>query len=108
MFKEAGISRLLEIKKGRGRRPKISTNEKDGFSKAVIHLQKDRSGGRVIGEDVVNLIKEKYKQTYTTSGVYKVLKRMGISWVSSRSIHPKADLKEQEEFKANFLKRSKG
>ena len=27
---------------------------------------------------------------------------MGLSWVSARSVHPKADLDAQESFKKNF------
>ncbi len=107
MFKDGGIDRLLEIKKGRGRKSKISTSTKECFTQAVIELQKSRSGGRVIGEDIVAMIQEKYKHKYSVSGVYKVLKRMGLSWVSSRSIHPKTNIMAQEKFKENFLKSSK-
>ena len=64
-----------------------------------IQLQKDRSGGRIIGEDIVNMIKEKYKESYSVSGVYKLLKRMGMSWVSGRSVHTRSDPEVQGAFK---------
>ena len=41
-----------------------------------VQLQKDRSSGRIIGKDTVNMIKEKHKESYSVSGVYKLLKRM--------------------------------
>jgi transposase len=107
MFKDGGIERLLEIKQGRGRKSKIPNATKERFIQEVIDLQKSRSGGRVIGKDIVLMIQEKYTHRYSVSGVYKVLKRIGLSWVSSRSIHPKTNILTQEKFKEDFLKYSK-
>ena len=108
-FNEGGIDLLLVIRSGRGRKPRIGNKDEDKelFSQAVMSLQKERSGGRIIGQEIVDMIKEKYNKSYTLSGVYKVLKRMGLSWVSSRSIHPKANLKQQESFKKNLPKCNK-
>ena len=44
-------------------------------------------------------IKEKYKESYSVSGVYKLLKRMDMSRVSGRSVHTKSDPEVQETFK---------
>ncbi len=104
MFNEGGIDLLLATRSGRGRKPRIGNENKEAFSKAVMKLQEERSGGRIIGKDIVDMIKKKYNKTYSISGVYKVLKRMDMSWVSSRSIHPKADLQQQEAFKKNLQK----
>lgn len=98
-FEEGGVDLLLSTKVGRGRKARVSSDLSEEFSEAVISLQESRSGGRVIGEDIVNLVQEKYDVQYSVSGIYKVLSRMGLSWVSGRSIHPKANLKDQEAFK---------
>ena len=45
------------------------------------------------------MIKEKYKESYSVSGVYKLLKRMGMSWVSGRSVHTRSDPEVQGAFK---------
>ena len=45
------------------------------------------------------MIEEKYNESYSVSGVYKLLKRMDMSWVSARSIHTKSDHEAQEAFK---------
>ena len=102
MFNEGGIDFLLAIRSGRGRKPRIGNENKETFSQAVIKLQKERSGGRIIGKDIVDMIKKRYNKTYSIPGIYKVLKRMGMSWVSSRSIHPQADPQQQEAFKKNL------
>jgi len=104
-FEKGGIEHLLSIKAGRGRKAGVSTDLSEEFSNAVISLQNNRSVGRVIGEDIVNLVKEKYGIEYSLSGIYKLLSRMGLSWVSGRSIHPCADLEAQESFKKTLNKR---
>lgn len=98
-FEEGGLDYLLSTKPGRGRKARVSSNMSAEFSEAVISLQEKRNGGRVIGQDIVNLVKEKYAVQYSVSGIYKVLSRMGLSWVSGRSIHPKANLEAQASFK---------
>ena len=102
MYNEGGIDKMLSIREGRGRKARIETTKKEEFNQFVIQLQKDRSGGRIIGEDIVNMIKEKYKESYSVSGVYKLLKRMDMSWVSGRSVHTKSNLEVQESFKKNL------
>ena len=99
MYNEGGIDKMLSIREGRGRKARIEATKKEEFNQFVIQLQKDRSGGRIIGEDIVNMIKEKYKESYSVSGVYKLLKRMDMSWVSGRSVHTKSDHEVQEAFK---------
>ncbi len=102
MYNEGGVDKMLSTREGRGRKARIETDKKAEFRQFVVQLQEDRSGGRIIGEDIVNMIEEKYNESYSVSGVYKLLKRMDMSWVSARSIHPKSDLKTQETFKKTF------
>ena len=103
-FEEGGLDSLLSIKAGRGRKARVSSDLSEEFSEAVISLQKNRNGGRIIGQDIVNLVQEKYDVQYSVSGIYKVLSRMGVSWVSGRSIHPKSNLAAQEAFKKTLNK----
>lgn len=99
MYNEGGLDKMLSIRKGRGRKARVTNDKKTEFNEYVLQLQKERAGGRIIGEDIVDMIKEKYKESYSVSGVYKLLKRMGMSWVSARSIHTKSNLEAQEAFK---------
>jgi len=102
MYNEGGIDKMLSIRKGRGRKARIANDKKNEFNRYVVKLQEDRNGGRIIGEDIVNMIEKKYNITYSVSGVYKLLRRMGMSWVSARSIHSKSDFEAQETFKKTF------
>ncbi len=72
------------------------------FLQAVIELQENREGGRATGEDVRKMLRERFGAEYTLSGVYDLLKRLDIVWITARPKHPKSDPKVQEEFKKNF------
>ncbi len=100
-FREQGLNGLKE-KGGRGAKPKISMLESEAFRNAVLELQKGRSGGRVKGQDVLDMMKSKFGVSCTKRSAYNHLKRANLVWVSARSQHPNADPIKQEEFKKNF------
>jgi len=61
--------------------------------------QHHRQGGRLRSADIQALIKEMYGVDYTLSGIYNLAHRIGLSWITSRSVHPRVDLVAQESFK---------
>lgn len=75
------------------------------FRQQVEQLQENREGERVRGQDVQVLLKEKFCVDHALPSVYHVLDRCGLSWISSRSKHPKSDPAIQEEFKKNSKKK---
>ena len=103
-FSEEGLEGLSE-KPGRGGKPKLSPQEEPVFKKVVESLQDQRGGGRVNGEEIRQLLLERFEAAYTLDGVYKLLKRLGLVWITARSIHPKADLDAQEVLKKTSKKR---
>ena len=103
-FRMHGIDGLKD-QPGRGAKSYLPTEEKAAFKEAVLELQEKRPGGRVRGLDVLALMKEKYNVEPTLSTVYNTLKRAGLVWITGRSIHPKADIEAQENFKKNFKKK---
>lgn len=56
----------------------------------------------VVGEDIKQMLQEKFNAGYYVNSVYRLLNRLDIIWITGRSIHPKADKEAQEEFKKNF------
>ena len=100
-FKKEGLQGLKE-KGGRGAKPKIPMSESEAFRNAVLELQKGRNGGRIKGQDVLDMMKEKFGVTCTKRSAYNHLKKANLVWVSARSQHPNADPVKQEEFKKNF------
>lgn len=104
-FLSGGTDGLKE-RTGRGRKRKLSPEKEEDFRRQVEQLQKNREGGRVRGQDVQVLLKEKFSVDHALPSVYHVLERCGLSWISARSKHPKSDPAMQEEFKKKSKKKS--
>lgn len=97
-YEEGGIERLRGKVKGRGAKSKVQLS-KDELQGAILKLQADRKGGRVTGNDIKQWIKDTYHIEYHLCHIYNLLKRLNLSWVSSRSMHPNTDISVQESFK---------
>lgn len=103
-FITGGVQGLKE-QSGKGRKRKLSTEQEEEFRQHVEKLQKLREGGRVRGQDIQVLLKEKFCVDHALPSVYHVLERCGLSWISARSKHPKSDPAIQEDFKKNSKKK---
>lgn len=89
----------LKIKPGRGRKCKID-NEKFGeFKEAIRELQNKRSGGRINVSDLTKMANEKFGTSYKVKGMYDLLHRINMVWISARSKHPSHNAVAQEAFK---------
>ena len=97
-YKESGVDGLRD-QKGRGLKPKLDKKYENILCDKVLELQRKRKGGRVRGEDIITLLKDEFDVEYKLSGVYNLLHRIGLSWISSRSRHPSQLPEVQEAFK---------
>lgn len=104
-YEQEGLDRLRKKVQGRGVKAKISVSNEE-LRLAILKLQEDRKGGRIIGHDIQKMILENYHAEYHEDYIYTLLKRIGLSWISSRSRHPKSDFEEQESFKKTLKKTS--
>jgi transposase len=103
-FANGGVDRLAGVPHywSTQRLPKA---QEEAFRKAVEQLQHSRGGGRVRGEDIRQLLAEQFAVTYSLNGVYDLLKRLDMVWISARSVSPHADPVKQAEFKKNLSSR---
>ena len=99
LYEEGGIDGLLSIRPGRGRNAKLSTSEEAHLKVEISNLTNSLKGGRLRAQDIRELIKSKFKVEYGLSGIYPLLHRLDYSWITARSIHPKADKSLQDSFK---------
>ncbi len=99
-FAEEGLDRVAGIPHywSPQRLPK---SQEEAFRQAVEQLQDRRGGGRVRGEDIRQLLAEQFGVAYTLNGVYELLKRLDMVWISARSVSPTANPARQAEFKKN-------
>lgn len=95
----------LQSQPGRGRKRKLKVQERERFCEIVEQLREARVGGRLRAKDIQLLLAEKFNVHYALSSVYHILHESGMSWITGRSQHPKADIKVQEAFKKS-LKRT--
>lgn len=97
-FKAGGLPGMKD-QGGRGRKPVIPEASHAEFKEAVLQLQEDKEGGRIVGKDVHQLLESDFQAQCGLRTVYKLLHRVNLSWISGRSKHPKQNLEEQEAFK---------
>ena len=99
LYQEGGLKKLLAIRPGRGRNSKLSKEQETQLKKEIEKSTKALKGGRLRGADIHALIEKEFGVSYGPSGVYPLLHRLGYSWITSRSIHPKVNKGQQEVFK---------
>lgn len=82
-----------------GRPNRLTTEQLDALSNYVKLSSTSDKGGRLTGEDITLFIEKEFNIAYSPTHVYKLLKRLGFSWITSRSKHPKQSQESQEAFK---------
>ena len=65
--------------------------QQEAFRQAVEQLQRERGGGRMRGEDIQQLLVQQFAVEYSLNGVYDLLKRLDMVWISARAVSPQAD-----------------
>jgi len=104
-FRQRGLEGLSE-RKGRGAKRHLSKEVEEQVCKFVDEMRISRSGGRIRGRDIWEMVNKKYGIKLSNGSLYSLLHRAGLSWITGRSQHPKSDPKKQEDFKKNLKKKS--
>ena len=95
----------LEDKPRSGRPTRLDSRHHEALKTLIETSHGNASGGRLTGQDIVDIIEQKWQVRYTVNGVYELLKSLDMSWISSRSKHPKQDPQQQEAFKKTLSKK---
>jgi transposase len=106
LYESGGVEALLSISPGRGRKSKLT--DKQVIEQILEAHNEEQKGGRIRCQDVLDMMAAKYNIVYSQPGMYKTLHRLGFSWITARSKHPKQDQESQEEFKKKFHAKSEG
>ena len=105
-FQTQGINGLYD-REGRGRHSPLSIEQKEQLKTEIVAIQQQRGGGRVTAVNIAELIQQKFNVVYNPNSLYKLLKQIGMSWVSGRSAHPEKNDAAQAEFKKKLPANSK-
>jgi transposase len=98
IYLNEGIEGLKE-KPRTGRPSFLSVAQQKQLAQFINDKARSDEGGRLIGADIHAYIEKEFNKTYHTDSIYYLLKKMGFSWITSRSKHPKQDKQAQEHFK---------
>ena len=77
-----GISGLNN-KPIKGRPAKLTPLQLDTLSEYVKQSASSSEGGRLMGEDIAQYIYEQFTVRYHTDHIYKLLKKLGFSWIKA-------------------------
>ena len=93
-----GLDGLVD-KKTTGRPLRLSALQCNQLIDYIDKESKSTRGGRLVGTDIQSFIEHNFDYKYHLSSVYKLLHRLGFSWITSRSKHPKQSIEAQKDFK---------
>ena len=101
-FAQGGMERLAGVPHTWSTQ-KLPKAQEEAFRQRIEQMQAERGGGRMRGEDIRQILREQLREQfhvhYSLRGVYRLLERLKLVWISIRSIHPDADPLVQAEFK---------
>ena len=93
-----GISGLKE-KKHTGRPKGLTETQLSQLKEYIVSSAVKADGGRLQGKDVKRYILAEFGVEYKKSNIYKLLHALNLSWITTRSKHPKQSIEAQEDFK---------
>jgi transposase len=97
----------LQDTSGRGQRCRLNADQLQWLRQRLEEGPSSESGLSVFhGKDIQRLIEQQFGVTYHLHSIYKLLHRLGYSYVSSRPEHPKGDPQARETFKKKQMIRS--
>lgn len=97
-YLDFGIDGLIE-KPHTGRPSRLTPEQKERLKEYVKSNAIKPEGGRLQGRDISQFILNEFNISYQPSGIYRLLHELNLSWITTRSKHPKQSKEAQEGFK---------
>lgn len=98
-YKKGGVKGLNE-KPHTGRIGLFAKHSLTKIFDSIVEMNENKKGGRIRLIEIDQLLKDKFDIHYKDlNGVHNLMNRLNISWISSRSKHPKQDLEAQSLYK---------
>jgi len=100
-FRNHGFEGLFESQR-RGAPKKLNTQQESAIFDKINALSESKTGGYITGKELHNMLLEEYGAKCALRTVYNTLHRLGFSWITSRSMHPKSNDETQTTYKKTF------
>lgn len=82
-----------------GRPQKLTQAQLKQLHQHISLAATSTDGGRLVGADIGDYIFSHFNVRYNSGHVYKIIKSLGFSWITTRSKHPKQSQEAQDAFK---------
>jgi transposase len=105
-FEKEGIEGLKD-KKGRGRKERLTLNQKQSISNLLKNESPTQYGFNTetwTGPLLIIWIKKEFNIEYKRSQIYNIIKSIGFSYQKGKGVFPEADKQKQEDFKKGLKK----
>lgn len=89
----------LDNKPISGRPANLTTKQQLEIKTFVLKHAESNEGGRLTAADIQTYISNRFKVSYQVGNVYRLLHSLNLSWITTRSKHPKQSQESQEAFK---------
>lgn len=99
-FEKEGLEGLRD-KAGRGRKSRLSEEERAGLVELITHKSPLDYGYNTqtwTGPMILEWIERTYHISFKKAQIYNILKQLGFSYQKSRGFYPEADPQQQQEF----------
>ena len=97
-FRNHGFEGLFESQRS-GAPRKLDTLQESALSDKINTLSKSKTGGYITGKELHNMLIKEYGAKCALRTVYNAMHRLGFSWITSRSMHPKSNQETQNTYK---------
>ena len=97
-FRNHGFEGLFESHRS-GAPRKLNTQQESAVFDKINKLSASKTGGYITGKELHNMLIEKYDAQCSLKTVYNTMHRLGFSWITSRSMHPKSNQEIQNTYK---------
>ena len=89
----------LKERKHTGRPKALSDEQLALLKRFILSAAVKDDGGRLQGKDVQSFIAQEFGVIYQKSNIYQIMHELQLSWITTRSKHPKQSIEAQEAFK---------
>lgn len=93
------VQRFLDDKIPPGRPAQLSDKQLKTIALYVEKQSKTEQGGRLTAYDIQAYVEAQFGISYEVSNIYRLLRLLGFSWITSRSRHPKQSQSVQDAYK---------
>lgn len=97
-FKKHGFKGLSESHRS-GAPRKLTVQQEECLSSKIEELSLNKVNGYITGKELHRMLVEQYNVQCSLRTIYNSLHRLGFSWITSRSMHPKSNAEIQDAYK---------